>query len=234
MLDNTSKFNELYQRFEARLKKIAGVSDKTDIYGVINLAGERNVIVEKNKRIINDLVALRNVLFHCDRKKYIKMNDIALESVENLLDLLDNPPKVIDRFKADVYRVDLNDRVDEVVFRMKEKNYTHIPVYDDDKFVGVFTETSLLDWLAGNIKNGEADFRKTQMKDINKQYLHTQNNGYKFVAPSFNVFEVQSEFEKAINDKKRLGVIFITDSGKQDGKIVGIITAWDLPKIKNL
>jgi len=32
---------------------------------------------------------------------------------------------------------------------------------------------------------------------------------------------------------KRLGVIFITNSGKETEKILGLITAWDLGKIED-
>ena len=34
-----------------------------------------------------------------------------------------------------------------------------------------------------------------------------------------------------IKEKKRLGAIFLTQTGQKNEKIHGIITAWDLPKI---
>ena len=39
-------------------------------------------------------------------------------------------------------------------------------------------------------------------------------------------------FEDAIYGKNRLGAVLITKNGTKDEKPLGIITAWDLPKLK--
>ena len=38
-------------------------------------------------------------------------------------------------------------------------------------------------------------------------------------------------FEEAIEKGRRLGALVITKSGKKDELPIGIITAWDLPRI---
>lgn len=42
-----------------------------------------------------------------------------------------------------------------------------------------------------------------------------------------------SNAQTFVNQTKRLGAIFVTENGKREEKIIGIITSWDLPKLIN-
>jgi hypothetical protein len=46
------------------------------------------------------------------------------------------------------------------------------------------------------------------------------------------VYDVEGMFSDAIKDKKRLLAILVSDNGTESTMPLGIITAWDLYKIK--
>lgn len=114
---------------------------------------------------------------------------------------------------------------------MKESLYTHVPIYQNGKFYGTLSESTLLSWLVDNIKEGKAQFYKRLIGDIKKEYLFNENDKVDFISETKSIFEVQAMFEESIRRGQRLGALIITKSGKNDEKPIGIITAWDLPRI---
>jgi hypothetical protein len=54
----------------------------------------------------------------------------------------------------------------------------------------------------------------------------------KFVSRTTDVFNIQSAFLSFVSEHRRLGAILITERGEEKEKILGIVMAWDLPKIK--
>jgi len=232
------KYLEKFKNLEAHLKRTSGVSsDRTQFKDMLDKARQKSPVIKYKEGLIWDLYGLRNVFAHADREKYIaEINHFAYEAIDNLVELISNPPTVGEKFQKEVYWVSENEITEVVIQEMREKLYTHVPVYrkieENYKFIGVFSESSVFCWLADNIREGRADFYKKQMKNINPKYLNDPNDLYKFIASNKNIFEAYDDFKVAVGKGKRLGVIFITPSSKRDEIPTGIITAWDLPEVE--
>ena len=234
----TQQFLNKYKKLEAELKQLAGVhSDFTNFRVILDKAKANNVVIQYQEKIIWDLYGLRNVFAHSDREKYIaKVNKLAFNELDKMLNLLNNPPTVGDIFKGQVFLAETNNRIEKILKRMQENLYTHIPVYNGSKFIGVFSETTILELVVENIKRKKE--KRTELLngligEITPKYLNNQNNRYEFVPANCDIFTVLKMFENAISKKQRLGAIFITPNGNKHRRPIGIITAWDLPKIKN-
>lgn len=229
------KYLTEFKKLEAKLRKISRCGkDTVHFRDVIEKAKKINPVIEKNEGLIEDLYGLRNVFAHADRDKYIAdVNDFAFTELGRLINLIENPPKAADVFKREVYTAKIDTPLKDVLQEMRGKIYTHVPIYDGDKFIGILSETTILEWLSENITDcGTAYFEKQRIKDINRKYLHTKTNQYKFIKGETSIFEVQKMFESAISEQERLGVILITKSGQKNEIPIGIITAWDLPRIQ--
>jgi len=229
------QFLKEYKRFETRVKKIANSTEDSDRFmSIVRDASKICPILEYERDIIGDLVALRHVIVHKDRDKYLaEINDIAFEKLEKIIRYLEKPPSVKDYFACDVYTVKDSEITDIVIKKMCETGYTHVPVYSKNKFIGVFSETSIFEWLGDNICDGNANFKKRSISIFNMKYLNQpEQNFCDFIGEKTSIFDVQKRFENAISKKQRIGALFITKTGKKDEKISGIVTSWDLPNIK--
>jgi CBS domain-containing protein len=236
MENRGQKYLATFKKLEARLRKIAGAGNSTmQFKDIVEKAGNKNPAVMAKKGIIGNLYGLRNVFAHADMDKYIAdVNDLAFAEIDKIIGLLDNPPKAIDIFGGDVFIARLNDDMGVVLRKMKDNLYTHIPVYDNDRFIGILSEATILEWLVENINEGGiAYFMEQKVGDINRGYLHPKTNECKFIKQTASIFEIYKMFEDAIYGKNRLGAVLITKNGTKDEKPLGIITAWDLPKLKD-
>lgn len=223
---------EKFKILEKKLRKIAKASDADDFYHVLNKVEEVNYLIKYKRGLLRDLNALRNVFAHSDREKYIaEVNQLAFEEIDKLIKLLNKPPTVNQLFNKKVYSVNLEEILELVIKEMQKNIYTHVPVYKDGKFWGIFSETSILSWLVENINEGKADFYKPQMKNVKREYLYNQTNIVDFISEKTSIFKVPELFSKAINKSSRLGALLITKTGDKDELPTGIITAWDLPLI---
>lgn len=221
-----------FKLLESKLRHLGRSSDQESFWEVLNSVEKVNYLIKVKKDILQDLNALRNIFVHSDREKYIaEVNDIAYKELENIMKLLDSPPVVGQVFNKDVYWVKTDEILENVIHKMHEEIYTHVPVYKDETFWGVFSETSLLNWLVQNINDGKADFYKPQMINVKREYLHCNTNIVKFIPMSKSVFDIPEMFNLAISKNQRLGAIFITERGTKNEYPKGIITAWDLPLI---
>jgi predicted transcriptional regulator len=233
-MDNKIKFLEEFKKLEKRIKDIANKGDEAHFSDILNIVENKNYVVKSKRQIIQNLYALRNIIAHGDRDKYLaEINNLAFEEIDKILELLNNPPTAKRVFKTVVFTANITDRTEDVIKEMNKKIYTHIPVYDNKKYVGTFSENTLLSWLVDNInQKGEADFRKSRLIDINKKYLNSPNDKIEFISQDTNIFDIKQIFEKTIKDKKRLGALYITSSGNRDSfPPIGIVTAYDLPRI---
>jgi CBS domain-containing protein len=115
------------------------------------------------------------------------------------------------------------------LLRTMNKNiYTHVPIMDGDKLVGIFSENTLLSYLADA---GEAiitdDMTVADFADCIPLKAHASEL-FVFLPRSARLSQIFEVFNKAIHKHERIGMVFITEHGEENEKPLGIITAWDL------
>lgn len=236
MNTNVSRYIDLYNELDELLWKIIWVTDnfmqfKEKLY---ELRDKKYYISWFIRSYFDELVKfwyIRNELVH-KYKNYIDVTQSTIDNLEKFILIIRNPQTCFDIFKVDVYCCDFHSALVNEIKEMKRNLFTHIPVFDWNEFKWVLSESCITyfiweqteqDWtlLLDNIK----------ISDIN---LENWNDLYEFIDRKKTIYEIEDMFSEMIYENKRLGVIFITNLWKKWEKIDGIITAWDLPKIKQL
>ena len=116
---------------------------------------------------------------------------------------------------------------------MKNKFYSFIPVYQDRTIVGVLSEHSLVKWLAnqGQHQNWQlGQVAVGQLQDFFDR-ANDKHQLFSYVAQDDNAYQVRTAFLSFLSADQRLGAVFVTATGSATEPILGIITAWDLPRL---
>ena len=107
--------------------------------------------------------------------------------------------------------------------------YTAVPVLDENgRVCGVFTALSFLHMIAD--KRGKSlgsDYTFEDAEDYIALDFH-DSEVYRFVSGSLYVDELKNIFEQTYSGGKRLAMVFVTSNGKEDGKLLGTISPWDV------
>ena len=108
------------------------------------------------------------------------------------------------------------------------KCYTHVPILEDGIVRGVFSENTLLSYLYGEeivCIDDETTF--SSLAELLPVDAHASES-FRFVPRTITLAEVAEMFTVAMRRADRIGMVFITHSGKPSEKVLGIITAWDV------
>jgi hypothetical protein len=96
--------------------------------------------------------------------------------------------------------------------------------------VGVFSENVLVSYL---VSKGELLLDNNICINELEDYISLEKHkseSFEFLSRTATYFDLKELFSKYIIDKKRLAVVYITHSGNKNEKLLGMVTAWDMPK----
>ena len=121
-----------------------------------------------------------------------------------------------------------NDNLLSTMQEMRKNGYTHVPILQGDSVIGVFSENSIFQSLADNgITLIETDTNITAFQGYLPLKAH-ESEQFSFMGWNALLSEAEDRFEEHFRKNERLGMIFLTQNGKQTEKLMGILTAWDL------
>ncbi|HEX9917237.1 MAG TPA: CBS domain-containing protein [candidate division Zixibacteria bacterium] len=233
-MTRADKFLSLFNLIEKTLHKISPREPGEGFKEMINRLSKSNKIICQYKYDLRDYADLRNAIVHQFTGEAIaEPHEDVIANLQTIHDILVRPPTAIEISSKPVYCCEAKDKIVDVVKTMTAKVYTHVPVYEDDRFVGVFSESSIARWLGENAEKDGFLLNETRVGEL-KQFFEKDNdpfNSYKFVSKDIDVFTIMDYFLSFVNENKRLGAIFVTNSGRSSEGILGIITSWDLPRI---
>lgn len=168
---------------------------------------------------------IRNQITHgiqLDWHTYVYPTEYAIKELSKYADIIKRPPRCINVFGKPVFTCNKNDKLQKIVSIMEEKDYSHVPVYDDEKnYMWILSESKILAWLT----TGEDKIiKETKVIDVN---LITDKNYTLFINKSVNVYEIDQIFTKKKQNNEKIWAVLITENGKKNEPLLGIITAGD-------
>lgn len=169
---------------------------------------------------------IRNQITHgikLDGHTYVYPSPYAITQLAKYADSIKKPPRCIDVFGKPVFTCKENEKIDDIIKTMQEKNYSHVPVYNKDgKYVWTLTESKILAWLSENLWDRE--IKNIKVSDIN---IKDEDNYVLFVGKKTNIYEIDELFTIKKQQDKKIWVVLITDTGKKEEALLGVITAGD-------
>lgn len=175
---------------------------------------------------------LRNVLTHNANLQGVPVAEPSIplvEAMQEVLDFVRRPPLALEfATKGEqVMKASSHQKVLRVMEVMDKNGFSHIPVMDDGVFRGVFSSGVIMRYLLAS--KGKGITAETTIGDL-QEYIavekHAEN--YEFVAKDTSYLTVRNMFETVKGRNQRVSVIFITEHGKQDQKLLGVLTPWDV------
>jgi len=168
---------------------------------------------------------IRNQISHgikLDWHTYVYPSEYAIAQLARYADSIKRPPRCIDVFGKPVFTCKTSDKLQKIVSIMEEKNYSHVPVYDNDWFyIWVLSESEILVWFN---KDENKDIKNAKIGDV---WLISDKEYVKFIHKKVNIYEIDQLFTTKKQNNKKLWVILITEHGKKEEPLLWIITAGD-------
>lgn len=230
-----SLFKELEEVIKNECKKIGIITENKDISNLINNLSEKNNIIRKHKNELDLIRNVRNLNTHqrVDKYKYVVCPSPEINTrLESIINEIKNPPMIYDSKmcikRPNMYCRNVNDNVYETIKTMSERLFTHVPIFEENKLVGVFSENTLLDIVriqTGIILDENTNF--SSIREALKPERHSMES-FEFISRKKNIYDVQNLFKNYFSTHKRVGCVYITENGRREETILGMLTAWDV------
>lgn len=180
---------------------------------------------------------LRNLLTHNPNlggEPIAVPSQAMLDSMQEVLSFVERPPLALEfATKGDqVMKANLNQKVLRLMEVMDKNGFSHVPIMKEGVFCGVFSIGSVFRLVLQN--GGKGITPETTLQDLGSQIQvreHLEN--YEFVPKEESYISVRQKFEKISGKNKRISVIFITETGRSEERLLGMVTPWDVMKEAN-
>ena len=225
MENKAGQFLERYREIEEWVLNNLNITEMKDLEQV-----------PKYKSIRSNLAfcrMLRNLLSHYDWSKagndMIIVTDQAIRQVNNLYYSLNPMTLMRVAIRAgQIFAPSPEDSVLAAVKVMQRNDYSYIPVVENHRIVGVFSTKTIMRLVAEN--NGVNISETLKFKEIADliQLKDESNAHYGVINPNMTVEDISLKFQRSKTRRMRLDMLFITDNGRSDGLLQGMVTPVDL------
>lgn len=233
-MSNAKRFIQIYNEFDKEIKKILNLDGYMSHTRVLDRVAKQNKLVAINIDELKTYAKLRNCLVHdvsgITDKPIAEPIDEIVDNFSDILSRLKNPLTVYDvcTHRSELLVTSKDQSVLDIMRVMEDQLISRVPILKDDRVLGVFNGNTLMYYLANdNAYCVDEDMKIEDMIDYCLLESHRKEN-FEFVEKDLTVFEAEELFKLHNKDNHKLIALFITSNGSKSGKLLGMVTEWDI------
>ena len=226
----TEEFLDKYKQLEEAAKRVYGLSETESVMRYLESSGAFSRYAteldycREVRNLLQHRPKLANAYAVTPSAQMIKLLDQLIARLENRTSVMQ-----IAVLWAGIYWCSKTADVLTALSVMRDKNYSAVPLIEDRRVIGVFDGVALASYLADC--KGESWLSKgLKFEDI-ESYLALDAHDtevYLFVPRSMYAEDLEDLFEEQFRRGKRVEIAFITEHGRPEESVLGMVTAWDL------
>ena len=127
-----------------------------------------------------------------------------------------------------LFSAQVDDRIVPVMEVMHKRSFNLVPILNDGRVVGAFSQKTLFSYL---MENGVVGFDPNDRLILLAHLLPLDAHGaetFRFVAADAPAPKVAEVFRDALRRSELMGAVFVTAHGKSDERLLSMITSWDM------
>ena len=180
---------------------------------------------------------VRNVLTHntmVNGHPLVTVNEEVIPFLDNVISIIKCLPIAVNILipLSDVFSCSMEDEIHSVVNVMLEKVYSHVPVLDTSgKVIGVFSESTMLEMDKAGVRNDGT----VKIHDV-ATFLPLEKHSaevFRFVPKNDPIAHLRHLCAEALDKHERIGMFFVTENGKEEDPLLGILTVWDIAGVSD-
>ncbi len=230
-MSNSDAFLVIFSAIESWLRQQAGADHSVSFSRLIGRVAEKNRAVARYCDDLKEFADLRNAIVHerSDGHVIAEPNDRAVADFERVRAVLLNPPEVIPKFQKAVQSRATTDSVGDAVTVMRDGSFSQLPILSNGKVVALLTAETVVRWLASERSNELVNPWETKIDQV---LPHTEDKDhYCWLSRRATLLDALAKFEDFAAQGKDLDAILISQDGKPEQQLLGILTLYDLPSI---
>lgn len=224
-------FLDRFHSIETMLRQQLRQEEHISFSYLVEQAAKQNSLIRQKAERLKSFGRLRNAIQHGSGLNGEAIAEPHDKIVEEIIDIEEKlrSPKRMNHFFREVYSLTGTDSMSKMLQLVHEFQYSQFPVFNSEgEFISLVTESGITNWLASNVKDDLISFEETRVSDLLS--VDELAETYRFISRITTVYEAKDYFLQAANEGRKLEALLITESGKSNQSLLGILTHWDLAK----
>jgi CBS domain-containing protein len=174
---------------------------------------------------MDHMADIRNLLAHKTNNSHgssIEVNENAVAYLKGVRKQLMAPRRVEQDFTVDVVRLQARDPLQTALGIIRDRDITHIPIYDGDIFTGLLTTNGISYWLATS--DPHVGLAELDVPVENALTAQEKRPNCAFIPRTMPTNEAFDLFRQDVE----IEALLITHRGSKSETPIGIITFWDV------
>ncbi|NCC73581.1 MAG: CBS domain-containing protein [Sphingobacteriia bacterium] len=225
-MSNAVKFLGCFNEIENWLKMRC---DNRDISftTMINELKKNNSCVRHFYDDLYQFASLRNAIVHTRKMDRViaEPYDETVAEIEKIKTKLFDPP-LVKTFP--VLSLKSEDKINVLLAIVQDHNYSQVPLVDqNENVIEILNANTIARLLAAHVKDDLISLHETTVEQLLPHIEFGKN--YRFIGKSANLYEAAHIFQTFTSTNKRnLDALFVTHSGQQNQKPIGIVCIEDV------
>jgi len=228
---NSQRFINAFNQIEKYLERLVRNPKWRRFKDLVDSASFRDPVIAQYKDDLKEFADLRNAIVHerTDSHVIAEPNDAVTEQIERIAALITDPPRIRELPKMEAFTLSPNHPIKTAIKAMYEGAFSQIPIYEGKDFRGLLSVKSIFRWMGAWAQEDVINLQNVTVGEVLEQSEDKDN--CRFLGLDNRLQEVVDLFQGQVLKGKRLYAILVTDNGLPIGRLLGILTIWDLPKI---
>lgn len=230
---NSDRFITSYNRLDQLMKNLIGTKEHMAFFRLIDFAKKKNAIIRKYEADLREYGDLRNAIVHHRTSieyAIAEPHDDVVLKMEEIEAALEKPVTVAQMFQTNVTTFQGTDSLSYALKVIKDKKYNQFPVYSGKQFQGLITPVGITMWMASMVDSDSFSRKRTTLAEILTHESNREN--HQFIQADVSVYEALEIFKAAITRGRRMEALLITEDGKPNEKLIGIVTPMSMMKVQ--
>jgi len=240
-VNDTDKFLELFDTLHLNLMQLEdknAAPQKRENYNYENFSNllyklkfKHNWLNGKNYFFLKTCSKIRNIISHNNFLQPIKeFNQEFIDKLESFNERFFTTIETHLIPRNQISHLTWDTTINQAIKELKSKNFSSLPILENGYVKGMFSKSILFDYISElSSCSFTDDIKLSDIKDYAKLELHL-NKTIAFVDKDQSLSNVFDMFSSFYQEGNKLILVFITENGQSDQKIIGMYTVWDFLK----
>ena len=233
-MDRVDEFIRIYNDLDREIKKVQKIDNRIAHMKALDIVSKKSDLIARNLDVLKQYARLRNCLVHdtvsgVGEPIAVPLPEV-IERYQSILSRFKNPLTVYDicTHRSKMLVAAPKSLAIDIMQAMENLLISRVPIIENESVIGVFSGSVLIHYLASTKKCLISNH--TVMNELIKFTsldCHTKEQ-FDFVDKTLNVYDAEKYFRKRNKNNHKLVALFITSDGSREGKLLGLLTEWDL------
>ncbi len=227
-----TRFISAYNRLDQGLRDIYSIKRTLNFSDMIRKVATVNTVVKKFEEDLIDYGRLRNAIVHRSNDEIIAEPNVdVVEKLEKIARLINTPPRVVECLRPrQVFSVNGDTILRDVVGEMWKKGFSVVPVYISGTLVGVINRKMIVDGIGKFIANGK-DIDDAMQEPVSKCLdIFNETSHYEVAPTSLTVENLMYMFQQ----NRKLSSVILTENGNYTEPAKVIIVSADIIDLNSI